>query len=76
MVKQTEENLEVQIDICKADSGYHSEKNHANMSENQVEVLIDDSNKKRVDNNNFKYDKVNFKYIQIQIFISVLKIKY
>ena len=62
MVKQTEENLEDKIDICKADSGYHSEKNFANMSENQVEVLIDDSNKKRVDNNNFKYDKVNFKY--------------
>jgi len=46
MVKQMEENLEDKIDICKADSGYHSEKNFANMSENQVEVLIDDSNKK------------------------------
>ena len=62
MVKQTEENLEAKIDICKADSGYHSGANLAEMSKNQIETLIDDPNKLRVDNNNFKYDKVNFKY--------------
>jgi transposase len=62
MVEQTEENLESQIDICKADSGYHSGENLANMLENQTEALIDDPNKQRVDNDNFKYDKVNFKY--------------
>ena len=62
MVKQSEENLEAKIDICKADSGYHSGDNLAKMSENQIEVLIDDPSKQRVDNDNFKYDKVNFKY--------------
>jgi len=62
MVKQSEENLGSKIDICKADSGYHSGDNLAKMSENQIEVLIDDPSKQRVDNDNFKYDKVNFKY--------------
>ena len=62
MVKQSEENLGANINICKADSGYHSGDNLAKMSENQIKALIDDSNKQRVDNDNFKYDKVNFKY--------------
>ncbi len=62
MVKQAEENLRGKIDICKADSGYHSGDNLAIMSGNQIEVLIDDPYKQRVDNDNFKYDKVNFKY--------------
>ncbi len=62
MVSQSEENLEAQIDICKADSGYHSGDNLAKISENQMEVLIDDPAKQRVANDNFKYDKVNFKY--------------
>jgi len=62
MVKQSEENLGANINICKADSGYHSGDNLAKMSENQIESLIDDSNKQRVNNDNFKYDKVNFKY--------------
>lgn len=62
MVKQSEENLGANINIYKADSGYHSGDNLAKMSENQAESLIDDPNKQRVDNDNFKYDKVNFKY--------------
>ena len=62
MIKQSEENLEAQIDICKADSGYHSGDNLAKISKNQMEILIDDPAKQRVDNDNFKYDKVNFKY--------------
>lgn len=62
MVSQSEENLGAQIDICKADSGYHSGDNLAKMSENKMEVLIDDPAKQRVNNDNFKYDKVNFKY--------------
>jgi transposase len=62
MVKQSEENLEAQIDICKADSGYHSGDNLAKISKYQMEILIDDPAKQRVDNDNFKYDKVNFKY--------------
>jgi len=62
MVSQSEENLGVPIDICKADSGYHSGDNLAKISENQMEALIDDPAKQRVDNDNFKYDKVNFKY--------------
>ena len=62
MVKQSEENLKTKIDICKADSGYHSGDNLAIMSENQIEAFIDDPYKQRVDNDNFKYDKVNFKY--------------
>jgi transposase len=62
MVKQTQENLDAKIDICKADSGYHSGENLAKISENQVESFIDDPAKQRVDNDNFKYDKVNFKY--------------
>ena len=62
MVKQTKENIDAGIDICKADSGYHSGGNLADMSESQTEALIDDPNKQRVDNDNFKYDKVNFSY--------------
>ena len=62
MVEKSENNLEAQIDICKADSGYHSGDNLAKISENQMEALIDDPAKQRVDNDNFKYDKVNFKY--------------
>ncbi len=62
MVQQTEENLGSKIDICKADSGYHSGDNLAIMSENQIESFIDDPYKQRVDNDNFKYDKVNFQY--------------
>jgi transposase len=62
MVSQSEENLGAQIDICKADSGYHSGDNLAKMSENKMEVLIDDPAKQRANNDNFKYDKVNFKY--------------
>ena len=62
MVKKAEDNLKAKIDICKADSGYHSADNLAIMSESQIEALIDDPYKKRVDNDNFKYDKVNFRY--------------
>ncbi len=62
MTKQSEKNLGANINICKADSGYHSGDNLAEMSENQIEFLIDDPKKQRVDNDNFKYDKVNFKY--------------
>lgn len=62
MVRQSEENLGAEIDICKADNGYHSGDNLAKISENQIEALIDDSAKQRVGNDNFKYDKVNFKY--------------
>ncbi len=62
MVKKAEENLKAKIDICKADSGYHSADNLAIISESQIEVLIDDPYKQRVDNDNFKYDKVNFRY--------------
>ena len=62
MVEKSEKNLEAQIDICKADSGYHSGDNLAKISRNQMEALIDDPAKQRVDNDNFKYDKVNFKY--------------
>jgi len=62
MVEKSEKNLHAQIDICKADSGYHSGDNLAKISGNQMEALIDDPAKQRVDNDNFKYDKVNFKY--------------
>ncbi len=62
MVQQTEENLGSKIDICKADSGYHSGDNLAIMSENQIESFIDDPYKQRVGNDNFEYDKVNFEY--------------
>ena len=62
MVEKSEKNLKAPIDICKADSGYHSGDNLAIISGNQMEALIDDPAKQRVDNDNFKYDKVNFKY--------------
>lgn len=62
MVNQSEENLETEIEIYKADSGYHSGDNLAEISKNQAKALIDDPNKQRVDNDNFKYDKVNFIY--------------
>ncbi len=61
LVTQSEKNLGAKIDICKADSGYHSGNNLARISD-QMEVLIDDPAKQRVDNDKFKYDKVNFKY--------------
>ena len=38
MVEQTENNLKDRIDICKADIGYHSGNNLADMSEKQIEV--------------------------------------
>ena len=62
LVKQSEENLKNNVDLCKADSGYHSGDNLAKMSEISMEALIDDPNKQRVDNENFKFDKVNFTY--------------
>jgi transposase len=62
MVEKSEKNLDGQIDVCKADSGYHSWDNLSKISGNQMKALIDDPAKQRVDNDNFKYDKVNFKY--------------
>ena len=62
MIEQSEKNLKAKIDVCKADSGYHSEDNLKKISETPIESLIDDPNKGRVDNDNFKYDKVNFIY--------------
>jgi len=62
MLKQTEENIEAKIDEGKADSGYHSSQNLADANEMGIDVFIDDSNKKRVGNENHKHDKVNFKY--------------
>ncbi len=62
MVEQTKKNLGTEINIFKADNGYHSEENLAKMAESQIDSLIDDSAKQRLDNDNFKYDKVNFKY--------------
>ena len=50
MVKQAKENLKVKIDICKADSGYHSGDNLAVMAEKKIEFFIDDPYKKRVNN--------------------------
>ncbi len=32
------------------------------ISDTPIDALIDDPNKRRVDNDNFKYDKVNFTY--------------
>ena len=62
MVEQSEENLNAKINVCKADSGYHSGDNLAKISGTPMVSLIDDPNKRRVDNDNFKYDKVNFTY--------------
>lgn len=62
MLKQTEENIEAKIDEGKADSGYHSGQNLADVSEMGIDCYVDDPNKKRIDNENYKYDKVNFKY--------------
>ena len=62
MFKQSEENLQAEVDSCKGDNGYHSADNLHEMSKNSAEVFIDDSTKQRVNNDNFKYDKVNFKY--------------
>lgn len=62
MVEKSEENLKTKIDICKADSGYHSGDNLAKISGTPIEAFIDDPNKRRIDNDNFTYDKVNFTY--------------
>lgn len=62
MLEKTEENVGAKIDKGKADSGYHSANNLAEVAEKGIEVYIDDPNKGRVGNENFKYDKVNFKY--------------
>lgn len=42
MVEKSEKNLNAKINICKADSGYHSGDNIAKISGNQMEALIDD----------------------------------
>lgn len=62
MINLTEKNIESDINICKADSGYHSGKNLAQLTEKNMLSLIDDPYKKRLGNENFIYDKINFKY--------------
>ena len=62
MLKQTEENIGTKIDEGKADSGYHSGQNLADVREMGIDSYVDDPNKQRVGNENYKYDKVNFKY--------------
>ncbi|MBU0581139.1 MAG: IS1182 family transposase [Candidatus Margulisbacteria bacterium] len=62
MLKQTEENVGTKINEGKADSGYHSGQNLADVSEMEINSYVDDPNKKRIGNENYKYDKVNFKY--------------
>jgi len=62
MVNQTEENIGANVDKAKADSGYHSAQNLADVNKMGIDAYIDDPNRQRVDNDNYKYDKVNFKY--------------
>lgn len=62
MLKETEGNIGAKPDEAKADSGYHSAQNFADVASMGIEVYIDDPNRQRVDNENYKYDKVNFRY--------------
>jgi len=64
MIEETENNIKSNIDMCKADSGYHSINNLYEISDRE-NMFIDDPYKKRVNNENFEYDKVNFKYDSI-----------
>lgn len=64
MIEQTENNIKTNIDMCKADSGYHSADN-LHLISDRANMFIDDPNKKRVNNEKFEYDKVNFKYDSI-----------
>ncbi len=62
MVDLTEQNIESKVDVCKADSGYHSGENLYQLSKKELKALIDDPLKQRVNNDNFVFDKVNFIY--------------
>lgn len=62
MIDLTEENIESKVNVCKADNGYHSGENLYQVSQKGLTALIDDSFKKRVNNDNFIFDKVNFIY--------------
>ncbi len=54
MIEQTENNIRTNIDMCKADSGYHSADNLYLISD-RANMFIDDPNKKRVNNENFAF---------------------
>ncbi len=62
MTKKSEANLNTNVDLSKADAGYHSIENIKAMTDSEHDYLIDDPNKRRVDNPNHKFDKVNFSY--------------
>ena len=62
MVDLTEQNIESKVNVCKADSGYHSGENLYEVSQKELIALIDDPLKQRVNNDNFIFDKVNFIY--------------
>lgn len=68
LIEQTQDNTgSNHIKEAKADSGYHSQDNLEDL-EKKVdngelgEYLIDDPDKKKIDNEEYKFDKVNFKY--------------
>jgi transposase len=62
MIDITEKNIQSEINVCKADSGYHSGENLSEVSKTGMIALIDDPYKQRLNNENFSYDKINFKY--------------
>ncbi len=62
MIDLTEKNIESEVNVCKADSGYHSGENLSQLSKREMKALIDDPYKQRLNNENFIYDKINFPY--------------
>ena len=62
MIELTEKNIQSEVKVCKADSGYHSGENLSQLSEKELRILVDDPYKQRLNNENFIYDKINFLY--------------
>lgn len=67
LVKQTQFNTDKNIKEVKADSEYHSQDNLEYLEEKVKagelgEYLIDDRNKRKIDNEKYRFDKINFKY--------------
>lgn len=62
MVLETESNINGEIQVLKADSGYESLDNSIFLNENHHDYLMESQNKNKIGNENYKYDKINFEY--------------
>lgn len=67
LVKKTQDNTNGTIKEVKTDSGYHSQDNLEQLEEKVKagelgKYLIDNPNKKKLNNEKYKFDRINFKY--------------